>query len=324
VIKRWLLLPLLFGYTPAIVAQAQGTFRSTGNMITPRYAHAATLLPDGKVLITGGHDPTLDPRQSALASAELFDPENGTFTAAGEMTTPRAFHTTTLLADGRVLIASLRTAELYDPNTGNFTATGNMVASGLWLGATLLNNGKVLFSRACSDYLFGPDPELYDPMTGTFSVVEDHVEKPNIWTEFFGACGPATLLPNGRVLIGSEIYDPSTNTLSSAGERTKTLGVYQTTATLLTNGKALLTGGIDDVTYSANAEFYDVSSGKFTVAGQMTRPRADHTATLLRDGTVLIAGSQLYPGVTASAELYDPASGTFTAIPDMTFPRMFH
>jgi hypothetical protein len=196
-----------------------------------------------------------------------------------------------------------------------------MLERQFWQTATLLNSGKVLISRGCSDSgYFGPDPELYDPIAGTFSVVEDHVER----TRLYGPCGPATLLANGKVLIGDELYDPATNTLSLAGQRTETLGYYQTTATVLTNGKVLLTGGIDDVTFSASAEFYEHSTGKFTVAGKMIRPRADHTATLLRDGTVLLAGSQLYPGVTASAELYDPASSTFTATADMTFPRFFH
>jgi Kelch motif protein len=323
VIKTRLLLPLLLGWASAAVAQTPG-FIPTGNMITPREGHAATLLPDGKVLITGGHDPTQDPRRNTLASAEVYDPETGVFTPGGNMTTERAHHTATLLLDGRVLIASGQTAELYDPKTSTFTATGKMVVNGLWLSATLLDNGKVLFTRGCSDYTSEPDPELYDPIAGTFSVVEDHLEKPKTVLELLNSCGPATSLPNGKVLFGNEIYNPSTNTLNRTGERTKTLGTYQTTATLLTNGRALLTGGIDDVTYSASAEFYDVSTGLFSIAGKMTRPRADHTATLLRDGTVLLAGGQLYPGASASAEIYDSGSGTFTATPDMTFPRFFH
>src|SRR5262245_33695033 len=94
-----LLLLLLLGtsLTSTAIAQAPGTFAATGNMTTDRSAHTATLLKNGKVLIVGGGAGVagapgpLGPEP--LASAELYDPDRGTFAATGSMTTARINHT---------------------------------------------------------------------------------------------------------------------------------------------------------------------------------------------------------------------------------------
>src|SRR6202050_3489122 len=88
-----------------------GTSSSTADISTERYAHTATLLPNGKVLVTGGFGKSkggdcLDVSDTPTeASAELFDPSNASFTATGSMKAPRANHTATLLANGKVLVA---------------------------------------------------------------------------------------------------------------------------------------------------------------------------------------------------------------------------
>jgi hypothetical protein len=96
-----------------------GSWTATASLVTPRTGHAATLLPDGKVLVAGGYG-----GNGALASAELYDPGSGSWTAAGSMVTPRQSHTATLLPDGKVLVAGgfgaeapVVTAELYDPGS---------------------------------------------------------------------------------------------------------------------------------------------------------------------------------------------------------------
>jgi hypothetical protein len=81
-----------------------GTFSPTGTMTTSRFDHTQTLLPDGTVLIAGSQRSGSD-GGSALASAETYDPSDGTFAATGSMLSPRFDHTATLLPDGTVLIA---------------------------------------------------------------------------------------------------------------------------------------------------------------------------------------------------------------------------
>ena len=80
---------------------ATGTWTATGSLGTARYAHTATLLPSGKVLVAGG----IRYGSSALSSAELYDPASGTWTATGSLGTARANHTATLLPSGKVLVA---------------------------------------------------------------------------------------------------------------------------------------------------------------------------------------------------------------------------
>jgi hypothetical protein len=115
-------------------------------MTVPRGEHFATLLPNGRVLLAGG-DGSVDVGSTMNATAEIYDPTTGRFTAAGSMTIARRNQTATLLPDGRVLIvggeddiggigrmypdttsdlSSLPSAELYDPASGTFSPTGSM------------------------------------------------------------------------------------------------------------------------------------------------------------------------------------------------------
>ena len=125
----------------------------------------ATLLNSGKVLIAGGGFPF-----PPLATAELYDPSTGAFTRTGSMTTPRANHIATLLADGKVLIvpsgdgADGNSAEIYDPAKQMFRATdwpGGLVGA----TATLLTSGSVLTTLNPSECDFlGTRAEMMIPV----------------------------------------------------------------------------------------------------------------------------------------------------------------
>jgi Galactose oxidase, central domain len=66
-----------------------GTFSATGSMSVPRISHTATLLPDGRVLITGGFAGFANQAIAGVtATAELYDPGTGTFMPTGECRFP--------------------------------------------------------------------------------------------------------------------------------------------------------------------------------------------------------------------------------------------
>ena len=121
---------------------ATGTFTATGSMTTGRLTHTATLLPNDKVLVAGGVNFDFDVEVTTyLASAELYDPTTGTFTATGSMSTWRYIPTATLLLNGTVLVAGgdnywgaglVSSAELYDsvgPNINSAITTIAALAS---------------------------------------------------------------------------------------------------------------------------------------------------------------------------------------------------
>jgi N-acetylneuraminic acid mutarotase len=309
---------------PVLVATAElydpssGSWTATGSMNGVRFLHTATLLADGRVLVVGGADSITETSVNALATAELYDPATGSWTATGPMIEARARHTATLLADGRVLVAggsgssagtdSLATVELYDPATGTWTATGNMIDARTYHTATLLPDGRLLVAGGGG--LHGPQlasAELYDPGTGSWTATGTMVTDREGHT--------ASLLQDGRVLVlgGSsapptpsptataELYDPASGSWSATGNMNGEH--YGGTATLLDNGSVLVAGG-GCSGCSGGEELYDPRTGSWSATANMLAPRSGHTATLLGDGRVLVAGGD------ATAELYDAGSGT--------------
>jgi hypothetical protein len=194
-------------------------FEAGPTMMVARAGHQASLLLDGRVLISGG----TGTGGVNTATCEILDPVAGTLTPTGSMATARSAHRQTLLPDGRVLVtggfstwvnaatnfaavaaSSQRTAEIYDPASGTWQMVPQAMADDR-SGHTqvLLANGRVLIVAGINDGTtvlgvvqiptFTASCEIYDPMLNAFSATASLA----VARGFHGA----HLLPSGDVLI---------------------------------------------------------------------------------------------------------------------------
>lgn len=200
---------------------ATRTTRLTAPTIHPRVGARATLLHDGRVLVTGG---------SAVATAEIFDPATEEFVETGTMSRHRSEHAAVLLHDGRVLLVGGSgsdagpAAELFDPTTGQFSAAAPMPlapvgSAGGGLNTILLSDGRVLLLEAVGEGAeLTTTIQFYDPATDEFTIGTS-VPSPR-------QAHRIALLGDGRVLIvggwgrdapeqadDAYIYDPAAQTI---------------------------------------------------------------------------------------------------------------
>jgi uncharacterized repeat protein (TIGR01451 family) len=269
--------------------RAQGTSLSSSG-------HAVTLLPSGRVLVSGGES------GGYLALAQVFDPSRDTWNGVDPMTTVAGRSRAVPLPNGRVLVVG-GSAERFDPASGTWSPAGTP-ACGHGASFTLLPSGKVL---AAGGDCGGAQrtAQLYDPAANTWTATT-----PLARARFDHS---ATLLADGRVLVAggqdgtaplgtTEIFDSATGLWTSG--RPLVEARYGHTASLLGSGRVLVNGGVGASTRLASSEIYDALLDAWTPTGSLGNARLGHTATLLPSGRVLVAG-----GGSALAELFDPETG---------------
>jgi N-acetylneuraminic acid mutarotase len=316
-------------------------------LLTPTINHAAgqlltsiSVTPALPTIEAGQTQPFTATGSYNDGSSQALTGGGGTWTAAASLTTPRFYHTATILQDGSVLVAggynvtqTFATAERYYPATNTWESTGPMVSPRTGHTATLLPNGRVLIVggiRFPQNTLYNTT-ELYDPASNTWSA------GPNLLNGVRGFHA-AVLLGTGKVLVTAgllaypdctyrstaELYNYANNSWASTGP----LHLARSSATMavLATGKVLLAAGPQNGCPTPNtglsqAEVYDPATGVWTVTGNTSVPRYANFISLLPSGKMLLAGGTGIGGALTSVDLYDPNTGTFSLTGSMSAAR---
>ena len=284
------------------------TSSAAPNALLARYAHTATGLPTGEILVTGGLNDHPFFGES-LTSAQTFDPSSGSWSGVGSLSTGRYDHSATQLADGGVLIAggvvtgggATGSLERYDPTSRLFTPVASCIPRAAHT-ATLLRDGSVLLVGGDAT---GESVEIYVP--GSPSCNSSVAQLP---AGLGRSKHAAVRLPNGDVLIMGGIGSESSVLRFNGSSWTAMSNLRDArdrpSATLLPDQTILLVGS----SASLDGERYDPATGQSTqvVLGYFDT-LFNHSATLLPDGRVLVAGGEFVSGVINESRVFDHRTG---------------
>ncbi|EYF02893.1 Kelch repeat-containing protein [Chondromyces apiculatus] len=300
-------------------------------MNLPRSRHGATLLLDGRVLVAGS-TPEESPADESTRTAEIFDPETGTWSLL-HMKADHGEIEVTRLRSGLVLVSNtgvsqLSRPEMFDPQSQEWTLTPFFPITFYNPRATRLKDGRVLFT---SLELSTTSMLLFDERSSPWSLLQP-MRSPSFTSSSAGVPGPARL-PEGRVLFTATSYE-----LNDAGQKVGALSTPEffdpetrswsftsppvapphedQTLTRLGDGTILATGGrtLVNTLVSGAAELFEPQLGTWSLLPPMQTARIRHTATLLDDGRVFVTGGENAGGLQDTAEMFEPGSRTWTSI----------
>ncbi len=301
---------------------------------TNLFCSAQSVLPDGKLLVSGGDGNQVDNqtlKNDGIDATTIFDYQTNLLFDGPTMHFPRWYPTLLTLADGRQLALGGRkfrnnspaaltdnisippVPEVYDPETGQWSllagAANQALFNRIWYypRAWLRHNGKVVVADIGQDRLF----ELSADGRGTLT------ELGEFRGSFGGVNSPAAMFEPGRILFVSrnkraEILDISGDDATLALTASSLHSRSWADATVLANGEVFLSGGIETgaTTNSGDypGEIWNPDTGQWTLTAKAAKARLYHsTAILLPNGRVLTAGGgPPGPVVNMNAEVFIP------------------
>jgi hypothetical protein len=300
------------GDDPRVWDPATGSVTALSRAGFDIFCTGHSYLPDGRLFVAGGHISN----NVGLAEAATYNPATNTWTRQPRMNAGRWYPTNLTLANGDVLVVS----------GGRDTTVGVNPLPQIWQAATgtwrSLTTAEL--AQPYYPYMFlAPNGRAFDAGpsqttrylstsgTGAWSVVGSRT---------FGSrsYGSAVMYAPGRILIAgggdpptatAEVIDLNATTPAWRAVGSMTYPRRQTNATMLPDGKVLVTGGSRGSGFNnatapvLAAEMWDPATEQWSVMASGTIPRLYHSiAMLLPDARVLVTGGNGY----TQTEIFSP------------------
>ena len=282
-----------------------------GGLLTARGNACSVLLPDGRVLITGGAQ-----SEAALGSTEFFGTD-GRFTPAPAMLQARVDHACVLLPGGGMLVAGgrngdnlLDTTEIFDAVTAQWRAGPPMPSARAGAAFATLADSRLLMAGGTIAGGLSNELVIFDPVSGSFSSLpvflssarKDHAMAVT-------QAGKVVIVGgfDGTNFVDSiELFDPIAVTITSVGK----LSVPRSglSATTLLDGRVAFVGGGNDAVELGITDTYDPKTGVITTeAAPMGQVRRGHSAVRVPyNNTVLLVGGTAAGQPLSQTEAYIP------------------
>ncbi|OGH97007.1 MAG: hypothetical protein A2039_08700 [Candidatus Melainabacteria bacterium GWA2_34_9] len=249
-----------------------------------------------------------------IAACFIYDatrPKDIQFVSTGDLNTARAYHKSTILNNGNILITggyglleteygpqpkALDSAELYNPKINKFIELINMNLPHEYHSQFLLSNGHVVIMDINGI-------EIYDPIKNKFSLVNVKIPtRENILNAHtFTQLKDKILIMGGitsdnqHVLDTVEVFDASTRKVYEAGKMT--IPRFGHNALAVSPNSILIFGGTTNdknnkLQTTTSIEKFDIKTGKSSIIGNMLIPREFHKVLILPDNKLLIFGGK--------------------------------
>lgn len=262
-----------------------------------------------------------------LNGAFTFSQNYGGWTEIDSMNIARVGHAMVVLPNGNVLVSGSEadsiqsSCEIYEFSTGKWRYTAPMNIPRALHNLVLLNTGQVLAIGGYKEQ----SCELFDPQTETWTMTD------SIPTfRFTGQT--VTELADGKIMVTGgyyidttswdviilkkvDVYNPVTEIWIEATQMN--LERTEHTATLLNDGRVLVTGGETNNFTTSQCEIFIPSTNTWELIGNLLEERSDHAALLLNNDKVFICGGDGLAPWQKSCEVYDVNTGIWSYASDM-------